>query len=126
MSLSREYTPEEFKELENKTTQIHEALIEKELNEEAIDTITDILCVTTNEERQLIRSNYKKLYKHPIQNDINEKLTDDFSVLHDIMINMFDSPYEYDARELKKALSTVLGDEDDNIIEIFASRQKII
>lgn len=39
---------------------------------------------------------------------------------------MFDSPYEYDARELKKALSTVLGDEDDNIIEIFASRQKII
>jgi len=37
---------------------------------------------------------------------------------------MFDSPYEYDARELKKALSTVLGDEDDNIIEIFASRPK--
>ena len=124
MCLSREYTPEELKELENKATQIHEALIEKELNEEAIDTITDILCVTTNEERQLIRSNYKKLYKHPIQNDINEKLTDDFSVLHDIMINMFDSPYEYDARELKKALSTVLGDEDDNIIEIFASRPK--
>ena len=124
MSLSREYTPEELKELENKATQIHEALIEKELNEEAIDTITDILCITTNEERQLIRSNYKKLYKHPIQNDINEKLTDDFSVLHDIMINMFDSPYEYDARELKKALSTVLGDEDDNIIEIFASRPK--
>ena len=72
MSLSREYTPEELKELENKATQIHEALIEKELNEESIDTITDILCITTNEERQLIRSNYKKLYKHPIQNDINE------------------------------------------------------
>ena len=37
---------------------------------------------------------------------------------------MFDTPYEYDAKELKKALSNTLGDEDDTIIEIFSSRPK--
>ena len=42
------------------------------------------------------------------------------------MINMFDTPYEYDAKELKKALSNTLGDKDDTIIEIFLQDQKTI
>ena len=124
MSLSREYNQEELAELENKSAQFHEALSEKDLNEESIENLTDILCVTTNEERQLIRSDFKKSYNHPIQNDIKEKLTGDLTLLQEIMINMFDTPYEYDAKELKKALSNTLGDEDDTIIEIFSSRPK--
>ena len=124
MSLSREYTQEELEELENKSTQFHEALSGKDLNDQSIENLTDILCVTTNEERQLIRSYFKKTYNHPIQNDIKEKFTGDLSLLQEIMINMFDTPYEYDARELRKALSDSLGDEDDTIIEIFSSRPK--
>ena len=124
MSLSREYTQEELEELENKSTQFHEALSGKDLNEQSIENLTDILCVTTNEERQLIRSYFKKSYNHPIQNDIKERFTGDLSLLQEIMINMFDTPYEYDARELRKALSDSLGDEDDTIIEIFSSRPK--
>lgn len=124
MSLSREYNQEELAELENKSAQFHEALSEKNLNEESIENLTDILCDTTNEERQLIRSDFKKSYNYPIQNDIKEKLTGDLTLLQEIMINMFDTPYEYDAKELKKALSNTLGDEDDTIIEIFSSRPK--
>jgi hypothetical protein len=124
MSLSREYNQEELEELENKSTQFHEALSGKDLNEQSIENLTDILCVTTNEERQLIRSYFKKSYNHPIQNDIKERFTGDLSLLQEIMINMFDTPYEYDARELRKALSDSLGDEDDTIIEIFSSRPK--
>ncbi len=124
MSLSREYNQEELTELENKSAQFHEALSEKNLNEESIENLTEILCVTTNEERQLIRSDFKKSYNYPIQNDIKEKLTGDLTLLQEIMINMFDTPYEYDAKELKKALSNTLGDEDDTIIEIFSSRPK--
>jgi hypothetical protein len=124
MSLSREYNQEELEELENKSTRFHEALSGKDLNEQSIENLTDILCVTTNEERQLIRSYFKKSYNHPIQNDIKERFTGDLSLLQEIMINMFDTPYEYDARELRKALSDSLGDEDDTIIEIFSSRPK--
>ena len=124
MSLSREYNQEELAELENKSAQFHEALSEKNLNEESIENLTDILCDTTNEERQLIRSDFKKSYNYPIQNDIKEKLTGDLTLLQEIMINMFDTPYEYDAKELKKALSNTLGDEDDTILEIFSSRPK--
>jgi hypothetical protein len=124
MSLSREYTQEELAELENKSTQFHEALSEKDLSDESIENLIDILCITTNEERQLIRSYFKKSYNHPIQNDIKEKITGDLSLLQEIMINLFDTPYEYDARELKKTLSNALGGEDDTIIEIFSSRPK--
>ena len=37
---------------------------------------------------------------------------------------MFDTPYEFESRELKKALSTTIGGDEDIIIEIFASRPK--
>ena len=37
---------------------------------------------------------------------------------------MFDTPYEFEAREFKKALSTSIGGNEDIIIEIFSSRPK--
>ena len=37
---------------------------------------------------------------------------------------MFDTLYEYDARELNKILSATMGAEDDSIIEIFSTRPK--
>ena len=117
MSLQREYQPEEIKELENRTNEFHKALFEKTVDE---NIIVEILSNTTNEERQIIRSIYKKTYKHPIQNDINSQLT---GKLREITIDMFDTPYEYDARELNKVLSQI-GTDEDTIIEIFSTRPK--
>ena len=37
---------------------------------------------------------------------------------------MFDTPYEFEAREFKKALSTTIGGDEDIIIDIFSSRPK--
>ena len=37
---------------------------------------------------------------------------------------MFDTLYEFEATELKKALSTTIGGDEDIIIEIFSSRPK--
>ena len=117
MSLQREYQPEEIKELENRTNEFHKALFEKTVDE---NIIVEILSNTTNEERQIIRSIYKKTYKHPIQNDINSQLT---GKLREITIDMFDTPYEYDARELHTALNSFSND-DITVIEIFVSRPK--
>ena len=120
--MKKVYSPGILNELVNKSVQFHNALLEKEKVNE--DIISEILSETNNEKRQIIRSNYKKLFKHPIQDDINEKLTENNYLLHDIAINMFDTPYEFEARELKKALSTAIGGDEDIIIEIFASRPK--
>ena len=117
MSQAKEYTPEEINELEESSKQFHEALFGKAIDE---NIIVDILINTTNEERQIMRGCYKKAYNHPIQNDINSQLT---GKLREITIDMFDTPYEYDARELHKALNSFTND-DNTIVEIFASRPK--
>ena len=62
-------SPGILNELVNKSVQFHNALLEKE------DIISKILSETNNEKRQIISSNYKKLFKHQIKDDINEKLT---------------------------------------------------
>ena len=117
MSQPREYTDDEIKDLENKSIQFHDALFQKSIDE---NIIVDILSNTSNEERQIIRSCYKKKYNHPIQSDINSKL---INKLKEITIDMFDTPYEYDARELHMALNSFTND-DNTIVEIFASRPK--
>lgn len=122
MNTTKVYSPGILNELVNKSIQFHNALLEKDKVNE--DIISEILSETNNEKRQIIRNNYKQLFKHPIQDDINEKLTENSYLLHDIAINMFDTPYEFEARELKKALSTTIGGDEDIIIEIFASRPK--
>ena len=115
MNQGQEYSPEEIEDLESKSTQIHDILFTNPLDEM---TLGDIICGTTNEERQLIRGFYKKSYGHPIQNDFNAKLNDN---LRQLSIDIFDTPYEYDARELHTALNSLTND-DNVIIEIFSSR----
>ena len=122
MNTNKVYSPGILNELVNKSIQFHNALLEKDKVNE--DIISEILSETNNEKRQIIRNNYKKIFKHPIQDDINKQLTENNYLLHDIAINMFDTPYEFEARELKKALSTTIGGDEDIIIEIFASRPK--
>ena len=115
MNQAQDYSPEDIEELESKSSLFHDALFENPLDEM---TIIDVLCSTTNEERQLIRGFYKKSYGHPIQNDINTQIKDR---LRQISIDMFDTPYEYDARELHAALSSFTND-SSVIVEIFSSR----
>lgn len=121
MNLIRVYSPGILEELLNNSIQFRKALYEKSDIDENI--IVDILSTTNNEERQIIRNNYKKIFKCPIQNDINSKITKN-NLLHDIALNMFDTPYEYDARELKKALSEKNELNEDILVEIFSTRTK--
>ena len=110
-------TPEDLKELEAMTKQFHESLFYNPISEYAI---INILSKTTNLDRQIIRRYYKKLYNVPIQSDIKSRLSSSFK---NITIDLFDLPYEYDARELHRSLTSLMADENA-IIEIFATRPK--
>ena len=121
MSLIRVFPPGILGELIDNSIKLHNALIGRSEVDENI--IVDILSTTNNEERQIIRNNYKRLFKCPIQNDINSKIIKN-NMLKDITINMFDTPYEYDAKELKKALSKKNEIDEDILIEIFCSKPK--
>ena len=111
-------TSQDLKALEMSTTQFHDAIFSNPISE---DVIVNILSTTSNLDRQIIRRYYKKLYNNvPIQSDIKEKLS---SSLKDITLALFDTSYEYDTRELHRALTSFMADENA-IIEIFVSRPK--
>ena len=119
MFITKVFSPGILNELLNKTVLFHDAILaQKDINEKIIELI---LTTTKNDERQKIRDNYKKVFHYPIQNDIS-KIKEKNSLLHDISLNMFDTPLEYDARELHKALINNI--DIDTIIEIFCSRPK--
>ncbi len=108
---------QDLKALEMSTSQFHDAIFNKPISE---DILVNILSTTSNLDRQIIRRYYKKLYNVPIQSDIKEKLS---SSLKDITLALFDTSYEYDTRELHRALTSFMADEN-TIIEIFVSRPK--
>ena len=98
-------TQEEVKHLETLSIQFHDAIFnKKKINE---DSLISILSTTSNLDRQIIRLFYRKKYSTPIQTDIQMKLSSD---LRDLVLDMFDLPYEYDARELHRALTSLKTD----------------
>lgn len=115
MDQAQNFTDEDFEEMKLKSTLFHDALFESPVNE---NNIIDVLTSTTNEERQYIRGFYKNAYNTAIQNDIKSQINDR---LQQLCIDMFDTPYEFDARELHTALNSLMND-DNVIVEIFASR----
>ena len=104
-------------ELTEKAKIIKKALKSKIKNEKML---INILSSTNNSERQIIRTCYKRLYNKPIQNDIKEELSNNFK---EICLSMFDTPYEYDARELYKSLNAN-PIKFKIILEIFSCRNK--
>ena len=62
MNQQREYTQEGLANLQNKSSQFHEALFGKSIGE---NKIAEILSLTTNEEPQIIRGFYIKAYNIP-------------------------------------------------------------
>lgn len=99
------------------TEEFHKALKSDPVNE---DYIVETLSNLSLSERLDLRNEYKKLYGHPIQDDLNEYLSYKF---RDLSLLMFDSPAEYDARELHRSLHSFMND-DKTICEIFASRNQ--
>ena len=110
-------TPEEVKNLETMSIQFHDAIFNKKINE---DSIISILSTTTNLDRQIIRLFYRKKFSNPIQTDIQMQLSSD---LRDLVLDMFDLPYEYDARELHSALTSLKTDVN-TINEIIITRPR--
>jgi hypothetical protein len=110
-------TPEERKILEGMSQKFHDAIFTKKIDEE---TIISILSTTSNLDRQIIRFFYKKKYPNPIQKDIKTQL---FGDLKNLVLDMFDLPFEYDARELHRSLTSFNAD-DDAIIEILVTRPR--
>ena len=110
-------TPQDLKELEKMTIQFHNAIFNIS---DSKNIVVNILSTTTNLDRQIIRRYYKKKYNVPIQSDIKSQLS---SHLKDLAIDLFDLPYEFDARELHRSLTSLMAD-DDTIIEILVTRPK--
>ena len=110
-------TSEERKILEGMSMKFHDAIFNKNRDEE---TIVSILSSTSNLDRQIIRYFYKKKYTNPIQKDIKSQLSGD---LKNLVLDMFDLPYEYDARELHRSLTSFTAD-DNAIIEILVTRPR--
>ena len=110
-------TPEEVRNLESMSIQFHDAIFRKKLDE---DTIVRILSTTSNLDRQIIRLFYKKKFTNPIQKDIQTQLSSD---LKNLTLDLFDLPYEYDARELHRSLTSFKKDEKA-IIEILITRTR--
>ena len=110
-------TQEEVKNLEQMSIKFHDSLYRKKIDEE---TIVSILSTTTNLDRQIIRLFYKKKFPNLIQKDIQTQLSGDFGKL---VLNLFDLPYEYDARELHRSLTSFSKDEKA-IIEIIITRPR--
>ncbi len=112
-------TPQDLKELEKMTIQFHDAIFNI-VNPQSEKLVVNILSTTTNLDRQIIRRYYKKMYNVPIQSDIKSELS---SNLKNLTIDLFDLPYEYDARELHRSLTSLMAD-DNTIIEILVTRPK--
>ena len=110
-------TQEEVKNLEQMSIKFHDSLYRKKIDEE---TIVTILSTTSNLDRQIIRLFYKKKFPNLIQKDIQTQLSGDFGKL---VLNLFDLPYEYDARELHRSLTSFSKDEKA-IIEIIITRPR--
>ena len=110
-------TQEEVTELANLAQRFNNAIFKKPINE---DEIGFILTNTSNDERQVIKACYEKMFGVTIESDIKDTLS---SKLKDLCIIMFDAPYEYDAKEIYRGLHSFVS--DDNVIcEIIASRPK--
>ena len=110
-------TQEEVKNLEQMSIKFHDSLYRKKIDEE---TLVSILSTTSNLDRQIIRLFYKKKFPNLIQKDIQTQLSGDFGKL---VLNLFDLPYEYDARELHRSLTSFSKDEKA-IIEIIITRPR--
>lgn len=103
--------------MSSKAKEFYNALKSKPIDE---NRLINILSSLNLEERLQLREHYKGEFGCPIQDDINDCLSSDFK---DLALALFDSPYEFDAREMHRSLHSFMND-DRTICEIMGSRPK--
>lgn len=82
--------------------------------------IIKIICNRTNEERQKIKQLYITSYGEDLEKALCSKLSGNFE---DCIVALLNTPSEYDAKQLHKAIAG-LGTDEDTLTEIIATRPK--
>ena len=82
------------------------------------DTIINLICQRTNMERQQIKQYYISSYGRDLIQDLKKELSGNFE---SVVVAMFQTPAEYDAECLHKAMAGI-GTDESVLIEIIASR----
>ena len=82
--------------------------------------IIKIMCNRTNEERQKIKQLYITSYGEDLEKALRSKLSGNFE---DCIVALLNTPSEYDAKQLHKAIAG-LGTDEDRLTEIIATRPK--
>ena len=87
---------------------------------EGQNEIIKIMCNRTNEERQKIKQLYITSYGEDLEKALRSKLSGNFE---DCIVALLNTPSEYDAKQLHKAIAG-LGTDEDTLTEIIATRPK--
>ena len=82
------------------------------------DTIINIICSRNNLQRQEIKRYYISLYGRDLIKDLKSELSGNFE---NVVVAMFQTPAEFDAESLYKAMKG-LGTDESVLIEIIGSR----
>lgn len=82
--------------------------------------IIKIMCNRTNEERQKIKQLYITSYGEDLEKALRSKLSGNFE---DCIVALLNTPSEYDAKQLHKAIAGI-GTDEDTLTEIIATRPK--
>ena len=82
------------------------------------DTIINLICQRTNSQRQQIKQYYISCYGRDLIQDLKKELSGNFE---NVVVAMFQTPPEYDAECLHKAMKG-MGTDESVLIEIIASR----
>jgi len=80
--------------------------------------IIDILAYRSNEQRQQIKLTYKTMYGRDLIKDLKSELGGKFE---DVILAMMQTPAEYDASQIRNAISG-LGTDEDALVEILCTR----
>lgn len=113
------YLPRDPKSIRQMAKAFKKAFSQDKIDE---DMLAELMNNTNPERRQKIREEYKNLYNNVIQNDILK--ADISKKLKDVILALFDTQPEFDARQINNALEKLFGTDEEIINEIFASREK--
>ena len=80
--------------------------------------IIKVIANRTNDQRQKIKLAYKTAYGRDLIDDLKSELRGKFE---DAVLALFETPIDFDVRELNKAMKGA-GTDEDTLIEIIASR----
>ena len=84
-------------------------------------TLIKVVANRTNRQRQVIKDQYKAAFGRDLISDLKSEL---HGKMEDAFIALFTNPVEFDADSLRDAMKGA-GTNEDTLIEIIASREKV-